>query len=56
MGETAQGGINFAAPIFTANGLKTIPYFVVMNANGQVTHRGNTARDVLKIQRSPYQE
>lgn len=47
IGQTPTGGINWAAPIVQANGIRGVPYLVILDTSGNVSVQGNDAHRVL---------
>ena len=47
IGESADHGINWGAPVIKAVGIHGVPYFVILDANGNVSAQGNAAHNVL---------
>lgn len=47
VGTTRQGGINWEAPVIRTNNIHALPYFVFLDARGNVTARGQQAMSLI---------
>jgi hypothetical protein len=43
VGTTKEGGINWDAPVIRSNKIEGLPHFVILDARGRVTSRGDAA-------------